>query len=173
MPWFDLDELYYDSNPAESVVALRNRLTQRNRDALGVELLGELSDITNCLQLIGGMAAANEVIAIHSNELAKVKGWVPVANPGDWMGLDVVLYGGGSLLREGIFGSDFFDPKWGHRLNCNGLFSSRAECEEYLGEYRRGVEQGRLESVELDVVDFVDLYRMSAVPLCQRTVPGA
>lgn len=174
MPWFDLDELYYAANPAEHVVAFRARLTKLNSDATGIELVQDISDAARCLQWMGGMAAANEVIAIHSEALGSAKGWGSVVSSGDWMGLDVVQHGGGSLLREGIFGSDFFGPEWGRRLNAQGLFSSRSECEAYWEEYRRGVEQGRLEAVGPGVVDFIDLYRLSVVPLLQgREEAGA
>jgi hypothetical protein len=167
MPWFDLDELYYGPRPAEPVVAFKRRLTQLNPDVTGVALVPELKDVSQCLQLLGGLAAANEVVAVHSEALARTKGLVPVDNPGAGLGLDVVVHGGGSLLREGLFGSEFFGREWGQRLNPHGLFPSRAGCEAFCEEYRRGASQGRLEAVGLGKVDFIDLYRLSIAPLFQ------
>jgi hypothetical protein len=174
MPWFDLDELYYEANPPKDVVAFKARLGGLNSDATGIALVRELTDVSCCLRLMGGMAATNEVIAVHSQALAQAKGWEPVASMGDYLGLDIVPHGEGSLVREGIFGSDFFGPEWGGRLNAQGLFSTRAECESYWEAYRRGVEQGRLEAIGPNMVDFIEVYRISVAHLFQKaeTVKG-
>jgi hypothetical protein len=167
MPWFDLMELYYAPSPPKHLVDFRAMLTKLNPDATGMKLVRDTLEVARCLQWMGGMSAANEVIAVHSEALARVKCRDAELPTGEWLGLDVVLHSEGSLLCEGLFGSDFFGESWGRRLNAHGLFSSRSECEAYQEEYRRGVAQGRLEAMGPGVVDFIDVYRLSVVSLSQ------
>lgn len=96
MPWFDLDEAYYNGTlPSE----LRNHLEQTdraNKDLTGIDICTDQTAAERLLAFSNQEASLNEIIVIHSEELAKIKGsMVKCPVEVHWHGFDIVKLGDG------------------------------------------------------------------------------
>jgi hypothetical protein len=146
MPWFDLDEAYYNGTlPSE----LRNHLEQiddANKDLTGIDLCADQTIARRILAFSNQEASLNEIIVIHSEELAKIKGsMVKCPVEVDWHGFDIVQLGEWSLLEDGIFAKPAAFPHWVAQLNAKGLLNSSEGIQDLVADYQTAVAAGLVE----------------------------
>jgi hypothetical protein len=123
MPWFDVDEALYASSLPAPLRELRRRIADANySDRTGVGLWPSREEALELLHFSNRDDDLCELIAISSDELAQAKGLVSQPSEGvQWLGYDVVLMGGWSLIGDWIFGGPTGFAEWAERLNSAGF----------------------------------------------------
>jgi len=149
MQWFDVDEDFYSRTLPEELVRLRERIRGENMDASGIYLCRDLTTTKIMLEYSNRAGTANEIIALRSPKLAKIKGEIEAANI-DWRGFDIATIGEASLLLEGIFSNPERFARFRSELNGHGLFRSEGHVPEYIQSYMTAVNEGAAELVWSD-----------------------
>jgi hypothetical protein len=148
MPWFEIGEQLYAGTLPERIQHERQRIQLDNRDLSGVEVCRDLPTAAALLRYSNDIYNANELIAVRSDALARLKG-VRQVNPVqiEWLGYDVVALGQGSLLSAGLFGVPAAFPGWRDRLNSFGVLRSEDLVEPYKAAYDAAATRGEVEDI--------------------------
>lgn len=168
MPWFDIDEDLYAGGLPANIEQARKLIEEDNADFYGIELCKDLSTALALLDYSNRSGIANELIALRSEVLADIKGTIDL-DPSlvSWDGYDIVLVGGWSLLRDGLFTSPSSFTGWETALTASGLFSSPSIADDYIRAYEAAVLKGTVEglsdSYEVDIVQVGKLHKRDIV----------
>ena len=143
MPWFELDELFYQGLLPENMQEKCKKIQESNRDLPSIRICNDLYASIELLNYSNSLNAENELIAIRSEKLSIFKGTVEFDRSlAEWLGYDVVALAEWSLLKEGLYSVPLAFPGWVEQLNENGLISSKDKALEfgttYLDVSRRG-----------------------------------
>ena len=88
----------------------------------------------------------NEITAIQSKRIMDARGFSKIeAKHVIWLGYDLTILQGGSLILGGIYFKPALFSKWIERLNRNGLFDSLDDCSEYFNDYLEMAGAGEVE----------------------------
>jgi hypothetical protein len=148
MPWFDIDEALYASNLPARLRDLRQRIDDANSDFTGVELSPSKEDALELLRFSNRADERCELIAISSDELAYEKNLIgQPASGAMWLGYDVVLRGGWSLIGDWIFRGPASSAESAERLNGAGLLDSPFDLPSFVSAYEAAVERGEAEEI--------------------------
>ena len=165
MPWFDLDEEFYNGALPESVAPLREALSRGEDDLTGLRLCRDLSTARALLEFNAYSRRVNELIAVRSDKLAGIKGTVGFDGAAALsLGFDLVSLGNWSLLREGFFRSPSFFPLREHVLNEFGLLRAPAAVHEYVELYEAAALAGEVEELPESPygIDVIEVQRVLA-----------
>ena len=170
MPWFDVDEEYYAGTLPAGLATARTKLKKNNSDFTGIELCQDLTQALELLRYANRSTRKNELIAVRSERLARIKGAVDLRSPSaKWIGYDVVGLGEWSLIREGLFAVPSAFAGWETELNEDGLFplpaKAAAYARAYLGASRAGLveELAAIGTGEGELgIDTIEVARISA-----------
>jgi hypothetical protein len=163
MPWFDLDEEFYNGTLPASVKPLREALDRPDGDLTGLRLCQDLSAARSLLEFNDHSRQVNELIAVHSDKLAEIKGTLDFDGAkGLPLGFDIVSLGNWSLIREGLFRSPSFFHKWKHVVNEFGLLHAPAAAHEYVGLYETAALAGEVEELpgSLYGIDVIEVKKV-------------
>ena len=148
LAWFDVDEDHYKGLLPTDVSAARQRMRSHDLDATGLPVCSAMEDTTLLLAWSNRKAQRNEVIAVRADELDEIKGQIEVPRLAlDWIGVDVVAAGLGSLLLVAYYRPDLFSG-WPERFGGSGLAASRLQAEEFTAVYRRLADYGSVEDLD-------------------------
>lgn len=163
MPWFTIDEEFYNNALPEAIARLRARLREENPDLSGIQVCKDLAAARTLLEWSNRQGWDNELVVVRSAKLAELKGTIPFAEErAAWLGYDVVSLGHWSLLRDGLFTSPAAFPGWDSRLNAAGLVPSPALAAEYARTYAAASREGLVEELPRSPygIDAVELGRV-------------
>jgi len=169
MPWFDVDEQFYAGTLPEPILNARRLIQISDNNISGVKLCKELDVALMLLDNSNRFNNANELIAVRSEALARLKGVVAL-DPArvEWRGYDVLALGQQSLLNDGLFVVPSAFPGWRARINNFGLLPTPDLVEPYTADYQAAATRGEVEDIadigaeiEVSVPDF----RYAVVPI--------
>jgi hypothetical protein len=147
MPWFDINEASYASQLPAHLRELRRQMDDANADRTGVTLWPR-EEAFEALRFSNRADHRCELIAISSDLLAQAKDLV--GQPDDsveWLGYDVVLMGGWSLISDWIFRSPGGCDARLEKVNKAGLLDSPLEAPGFVADYQTAVERGEAEEI--------------------------
>jgi len=148
MPWFELDEAFYRGTLPGDISRLRASLTEANEDLTGIRLCQDLRTALALLEYSNRSETKNELIALRSDKLARVKGAMKLDNSlCTWLGYDVVSLGNWSLLRDGLFRSPASFPGWEKMINESGLLIDPELSESIIELYEAASRAGQVEEL--------------------------
>ncbi len=148
MPWFDIEEDYYSNNLPPEIRTEFEKLRDANLDLTNIIICRDLDLASRMLSYSNRLVCRNEIIAIHSEKLARIKGaFFTEKSLVGFRGYDVVDLGHWSLLREGLFAVPECFVKWQQRLNSSGLLTSIDDTEEYIRDYKQEAMHGAVEDL--------------------------
>lgn len=155
MPWFEIDELFYNGTLPETLARERKLLRKSNNDFSGIDLCRDLELALELLLYSNSLYNANELIAVVSDKLIELKGGINFdRSRATWLGYDVVALGQQSLLNDGLFAVPAAFPGWEKQINEFGLFSSQDEARAFVNAYEEASSKGKVEEINEDFVSF-------------------
>ena len=77
----------------------------------------------------------------------------------EWLGFDIFVFGGGSLILNGLFFKPAYFYKWIDEVNANGLFTKKDNTQEYIDNYTECAKDNIVESYDLTDISF-DVIRV-------------
>jgi hypothetical protein len=147
MPWFDLDEAFFDGTLPPGLREAQERFRGSNHDVSGIDVCRDLAQARAFLYSMNSVIKRNELIGLESTLLGAVKGTIERETDLTWLGYDVWALGNGSLLREGPFTvPEKFSP-WLGRINGSGLFDGPDVLDGFVESYKQTIEEGVLEEL--------------------------
>jgi len=88
----------------------------------------------------------NELTVISSTRIMEKIGFTKIdSNLITWLGYDLTILQGGSLVFMGIFFKPHLFEKWIDRINDNGLLDSLEDCADYFIDYLKAAKNGDVE----------------------------
>jgi hypothetical protein len=136
MHLFDILEDYYNKSlPREINTIVENSLKENND--LSIEIIRNFDDALRVIEYTKARSSDNEIISLKSEVLQKIKGsFVFNEKEIEWLGYDVISYGNGSLILDGVLFKNQYFTKWLSDLNHNGLFDSTENIDDFIAYYQ-------------------------------------
>lgn len=148
MEWFDVDEDYYAGSLPQEINAIRETIKKACADFTGIKICSNLQSAIKLLDYSNRIQTRNEIIAVSSPTLIKLKGSLNIDSSHiHWLGYDVICLGHWSLLCDGLFARPGAFERWLPSLNKHGLFSSDTVVEDYNRDYRQAALHGLVEEL--------------------------
>lgn len=143
MDWFDVAEQLYSDGLPSPIKNHYDTIKKNNDDFSGILVCQDLDIALELLHFSNSFNNENEIIAVFSDKLSTLKGTIALLSAEiTWIGYDVVVLGGHSLLHEGVFSATDLFPGWPDRVNEFGLFDTHAICDEFVMVYMRALKNG-------------------------------
>lgn len=136
--WIDVETRFNQSKITGDLLEIYNDLEVSGRDFTGIKVLKKYDEAVALLSLDREMELMNEILVISSEKLNQLKG--PATSPQEpvtWLGYDIVLLGGWSLIRHAIFENRQMSLLGMIELNSFGLLDDVKQIDDFLGEYYR------------------------------------
>jgi hypothetical protein len=164
MPWFDIDEDFYQNALPKNIKVLREHLKVANADLTGINTAADYATALDLLDYSNRNCIRNEIIAVRSTVLNEVKGTHAVETniSIEWLGIDVVNIGFWSLLSEGVFvAPDSFSTTC-RMLNRNGLLHNALGLPSVVESYSIAAARGEVEQLPAPVykIDAIEVGRV-------------
>jgi hypothetical protein len=161
--WYDLESNLLEGKFPDDLKLKHEQLVASENDLTFTKVLKSFEDSKRFLSTSRNLIERNEIIAINSNALIKIKGGMSV--PGDlieWLGYDVVLLGGWSLIKHGVFENRQLSLVDAKRLNKYGLFDDVDGIDKFLAEYERLALRDKVDPLlsKNIILDFVNVGRL-------------
>ncbi|MBO9205275.1 MULTISPECIES: hypothetical protein [Niastella] len=133
---YDIDEDYIKKKLPPDLHIIIKKNHEESNDLLFVELIRDLEEAKIILQYVRGENDLSELIAIRSDIISEIKGTVDI-DPAEieWLGYDILSFGNGSLILNGIFLKPDHFRKWVPWINDNGLFAGKEQVQAYIDDY--------------------------------------
>lgn len=133
---YDIVEDYYKKKLPPDLHIIIKKNYEESNDLLLVELIRDLEEAKKILQYVRGKNDLSELIAIRSDIVSEIKGTVDI-DPAEieWLGYDILSFGNGSLILNGIFLKPDHFSKWVPWINDNGLFAGKEQVQAYIDDY--------------------------------------
>lgn len=163
MPWFDIDEAFYNGDLPPALKQLRQAIKDDNSDFSGIDLCKSLDIARQLLTYSNRDQPQNEIIVVRSAALTKIKGTVTVPKQDiSQMGYDLVSLGNWSLLASGVFTRPDRFTKWKEYVNSFGLFSSSTDLLEYIAAYEAAAQAAAVEELPHSpyAIDVIEIGRV-------------
>ncbi len=167
MPWFDLNEYYYNSSLPSHLIKIRQELCNNNQDFNDFDLILDLQKAIQALEFSNKNGSINELAVFYSERMETSFGVIKLNIDISWLGIDPYIHGYGSLIREGIFKYPNEFSSYLEMLNSNGLFdldSKRNDVIEYIKTYNNLSKNINLEPID-EFTNDIDLITIGRVPL--------
>ena len=158
MPWFEVEEEYYNNILPQNIRQLYKELESRNSTRPDFLLNSDIKEALILLEYSNRKTPQNELVAVYSKKLADVKGKFPPQVELKWLGIDINCSGFGSQILEGIFSAPNAFPDFHCLLNQNGLFDKEGpDIDRYIQAYNERAKDSNLEpmadvSINLDII---------------------
>ena len=135
MHLYDIIEDYYNKKLTKELSDIVKNSMGENND-LSLEIIRNFDDALKILEFIKAKICDNEIISLKSETLQAIKGsFIFDKKEIEWLGFDVISYGYGSLILDGIFLKQQYFKEWLSNLNHNGLFDSTEHVDDFIAYY--------------------------------------
>lgn len=136
--WEDVEDYLSTSSLLDKkILEAYEAIKNDDRDGTFIKTVKDLKFAKQLINLDSEIARKNEIIAMSSSYLNQIKK-VEDKNPVIWLGYDIVLLGGWSLLRHGVFENKLFSLlEKSTNINKYGLFDNLNYLDGFLTEYKR------------------------------------
>ena len=157
MPWFDVDEDYYQGSLPDDLNQLRSSL--KADDFTGVNLCYDLEAARRMLAWSNRKCERNELVAVRSERLVAIKRkTITIEQEIQWKGFDFVSLGNWSLLADGLFCRPKYFAAWKKHLNNHGLMDDPGLLPAFARSYSMGVLEDVVEPLpeedyDLDAIE--------------------
>ena len=148
MPWFDLEEKYYQDKSNMDIMKLIEELRARNRDKTGIKIFQDYEMVLEALRISNASKETNELLVIDSIKLREIKGGTQLNKDVHWLGYDVIKLGGWSWIEEGFFIRPDLFSEFQKFLNEDGLFN-----QDFVDHQLERFVQRYLELAASDIVE--------------------
>ncbi len=165
--WDQIDRRYHEKTLSEDISRQYQSLRRQNSDFTGLLCCPSL-EVTRQFQAISDNVNKDEILALFSPLIRQIKNTsVVFTEVGSFLGYDVVLLGGWSLLAEGVISNPEAFPRTREIINAHGLLSEPSHLSIVIDEYREMSRQGSCEELlEPRLGESVDyLYRIELICL--------
>lgn len=154
--WYDLDTFSIEGKLPDELKQPYAKLKDTGNYLTFVRIATSRQEAEQFFTIGGDWTDRNEVIVVQSDALDGTFGLAPLrAGSVEWLGFDLVLLGGWSLISHGIFENRRLSLLAKKSINGNGLFDDTYGLDAFIEEYMRlGAlnEVDPLTSVTLEVV---------------------
>jgi hypothetical protein len=146
MPWFDVEEALHASTLPPSLEGLMRHVREANADGSGIKLCPSRREAMDLAAFSNQRVHQCDLIAVACSDLAAIKDLPDQHDPTvHWLGFDVVLQGGWSLIGDWLFRGRGSPSDWARELNSNGLLASPYAAGVLVGGYELAVQCGDAE----------------------------
>lgn len=163
MPWFDIDELYYEGKLPNHLERRWEQLRGKfSSNFTGLILVRSLKDIRLLYQELNpNLITKNEIIALYSSKLKEIIGTYQTTLNLQWLGVDPKCLGEWSLLSEGLFLFPNKFPFLVDYINESGLFNDEGICQRYVELYLKLAARNEVEEIGLEPygIDYIKIWR--------------
>ena len=150
MPWFDFDELHYQSKLPPNQEAIWQGLQRQKRpDVFGLEAVDSPAAADEILQSLGENQTRNEICRVS------VRPFLTISRSNDdnlsmgaRSGVDIYVSGYGSALAQGLYIRPDLFEEFSSLLTVNGLIPDDADI---LSRYRRAYAE-RMKAHNLEIM---------------------
>ncbi len=164
MPWFEVDEAYHSNALPDELVRLRQELHNAKLPSSDFMFISEIDKAIKLLNYSNRNKSFNELIAVHSNQFARVGNIDLSSLDIDCLGIDIYRHGYGSLVREGIFTRPELFSYYVDKLNVNGLFDLKSDLiDGYIETYVKVADSNKLEPIEEEAIRCLDKVELGRV----------
>lgn len=150
MEWVDFYDEYYFGMKNEALKRLRRLLTQSVTDLFPYEHLTDFQEALSVLNMSNKHRSfpLNEIIVFRSKNFRQDQLFSFHEKEIEWLGTDLVCYGLGSFVYEGVYWhQEEFSPIF-DTLNSNGLLIDDQDCiNKYLRFYLDNTNRFELEPI--------------------------
>jgi len=158
MAWFDVDESLIQGVLPHELALLREQIKEANSDPSGVQVCQDFTVASALLSFSNRSQRRNEMIVVRSPELSKLKGSVELLETSvSWLGQDVVLLGGWSVVRDWLFDGRGARSGMVGLLNEFGLVAASWAVDEVISGYLAAIERGEAEELPDSSYDFISV----------------
>lgn len=131
--WMDIED-YFSANSLSHIEVQKKYNLNDNGNF--IKVIRELQFADLLINLNNEIRKKNEIIVISSPYLNKIEKETKIEKPITWLGYDIVLLGGWSLLRHGIFENKMFSlMEKSTTINKFGLFNNLDYTDKFIQEY--------------------------------------
>jgi hypothetical protein len=162
MPWADVSDAFYSKRLPEAL-SKHFRVLQENKDDLsGLNLTCDIDVGLEMLRYANRVEQKNEIIAVRSRQLSEIQGSLQTNAEIEWLGYDVFVFGGWSLLKDGVFLKPLIFRGWERRLNDYGLLPNENLLSGYLCDYESAVKKDEVEEIphKESVIEAIEVGRI-------------
>jgi hypothetical protein len=158
MAWFDVDESSIRGVLPPELALFREQIKATNADPSGVQVCQDLDAARALLSFSNRSQRRNEIIVARSPELSELKGTFELAETSvSWLGYDVALVGGWSLVRDWLFDGTGAESEIAALLNEFGLVPASWAVDEVISGYVAAMESGEAEEIPDSTYDFASI----------------
>jgi len=159
----DVAEEYYGKTLPADIHRIYKMSQEESNDLLFLNYIKNYRDALTILDYVSKKNDLNELIAIASDTITEGKGDFDFANGKiEWLGYDVIVFGGSSLILDGLFFKPEHFEKWVPLINENGLFSNKDHIHDFIKHYFIVADKGIIENYNMKVLR-VDAVRIGRV----------
>ncbi len=163
MPWADITEKYYARALPEQLEKTWEEVQRFNGAYQDICITPDIQWAIQLLEYSNREGSRNELLAIYSPALEKIKGVCPAVSNILWLGIDIDCPGFGSQIVQGIFKVPKVFPEFLDLLNSKGLFEEDGPIiDQYIQAYFEREQEANLEPMS-DVamnIDRVHVWRV-------------
>ncbi|MBC9914021.1 hypothetical protein [Chitinophaga varians] len=155
---------WVDAEIPENLLSIYADPKASEQDLTGIKVLKKYDEAIALLSLNDEVALKNEVLVIASDKLNQIKGPGMVTQQTiRWLGYDVVLLGGWSLIRHAIFENRQMSLLEMVDLNSFGLLDNVEEVAGFLKEYDRLADLDKVDPLLKNSSYGVDCIRVGVL----------
>lgn len=159
--WIDVESLFDRSEIPENLLSIYADLKASELDLTGIKVLKKYDEALAFLSLDKEVELMNEVVLIASSKLTQIKGpGIMTQMTVTWLGYDIVLLGGWSLIRHAIFENRQMDLLEVVKLNSFGLLDSVEHFHDFLRAYNKLADLGKVDPLLENSIYGVDSVRV-------------
>ncbi|KAA5536819.1 hypothetical protein F0919_03880 [Taibaiella lutea] len=146
--WGDIDNYLFKGGTLDNNALNEYKsIVDSGNDGSFLNLANTLNSAEVLLNHNNAVALNNEIIAIESSFLNVIKPKIQETPPIYWMGYDLVLLGGWSLIRHGIFENNMLSLLNNTKLNRYGLFDNPDSISGFLDEYNLLSDNNKVDKI--------------------------
>ncbi|NML37459.1 hypothetical protein HHL17_09670 [Chitinophaga sp. G-6-1-13] len=136
--WIDVESRFKQSAIPENLLNVYTDLEASEQDLTGIKVLKKYDEAVVLMSLDEEMTLKNEILVIASNKLNQIKGHgIATVQTITWLGYDIVLLGGWSLIRHAIFENRQMSLLKVIALNSFGLLDNEEQADDFLKQYNK------------------------------------
>ncbi|WP_223151781.1 hypothetical protein [Chitinophaga qingshengii] len=162
--WRDVESRFYQSKIPESLLKTYADLDVSELDFTGIKVVKAYHDAVAFLSIDKEMALTNELVVVASDRLNQIKG-PGIATPQHitWLGYDIVLLRGWSLIRHAIFENREMSLLETIKLNSFGLLDHVENVDDFLETYDKLGDLDRVDPLPENGVYGIDYLRVGRI----------
>jgi hypothetical protein len=134
--WMDIEDYFSEIKIPNELFEKFKEIEKSDNDGSFLKTCDDFYLTQKLINLTPEISLKNEVIAIWNPTLTEIKGHVLERQDIHWIGYDIVILGGWSLIRHGIFENKREELQIkGNRINQFGLFDNIENLNIFLKTY--------------------------------------